>query len=102
MRAIITIIVAMALISGCTTVAKYSIRDNLIDIGIPENKADCMADQLEERLDSDDLQELARYMSGLSRADTPGEALDELLKVDNPQAVGAITASGISCLFAPR
>ena len=101
MRTFLLATASLLIISGCATIAKYSIKDDLIEIGIPANKAGCMADQLEERLDDDDLQDLARYMDGLSRAGTPGEALDALLKVDNPQAAGAITASGISCVFAP-
>ena len=92
---------APLLLAACETVAKYSIRDDLVEVGIPEDKADCMADQLKERLNEEDMRDLARYMDGLSRAASPGEALDALLKVDNPQAAGAITASGISCVFAP-
>ena len=98
MRTILIALAAMPLLlAACETVAKYSIRDDLVEIGIPEDKADCMADQLNE----DNMRGLARYMDGLSRAATAGEALDALLKIDNPETAGAITASGISCVFAP-
>ncbi len=96
-----TMIITALALSGCVTVAKYTIKDNLVDMGFSPGKASCMADQLEERLSDEDIQDLARYTAGLSRADSPGQALDALMKVDNARAAGAITASGISCLFAP-
>ncbi|MGV6801646.1 MAG: hypothetical protein ACWA5L_06970 [bacterium] len=102
MRKIFTTLLMFTAITGCATVAKYSIKDSLIDIGIPKNRAACMAEQLDERLSDDDLRALDRYMKSLSKAATPGQALDALLKVDNPRAVGAITASGVSCAFAPK
>ena len=101
MKLKLSVLAASLLLTACATTAALTIEDRLRDIGIPADKAGCMADQLKERLATEDLQELARYMSGLSRADSAGEALDELLKIRNPRAVGAITQSGISCLFAP-
>ena len=88
-------------LAACATTAALTIEDRLVEIGIPADKADCMADQLKERLETEDLQDLADYMSGLARSASAGEALDELLEIRNPRAVGTITQSGISCLFAP-
>ena len=87
---------------ACATAAKVTIEDRLQAIGLPAGQAGCMADQLEERLSSEDLQDLARYTVTLSRADSPGQAVDALLQIDNPRAVTAIGASGVSCIFAPR
>lgn len=99
---LICVPLAALALSACVTVAKYTIKDDLMDIGIPERRAECMANQLDERLSDDDLKELASYTRSLERSDTPGQALDALLQIRNPRAVGAITASGISCAFAPR
>jgi cytochrome c553 len=90
------------IVSSCATIARYSIEDSLRNIGIPAARADCMGGQLKDRLSDDDLQDLARYLSGLSKSETPGEALDAMLKIDNARAVGAISASAISCAFAPK
>lgn len=91
-----------ALLSACATGAKLTIENRLAAIGLPTGQASCMAGQLEERLSSEDLQDVARYTLTLSRADSTGETLDALMRIDNPRAVAAIGASGVSCLFAPR
>ena len=96
-----TITLAAVTITGCATVAQARIEDNLRDIGIPEGKADCMGDQLRERLDTDQLQALADHLATLNRSDSAGEALDAVIEVDDAGIVGAVTASAISCAFAP-
>ncbi len=102
MKKIIVIMGLALLVSACASIARYSIEDSLRNIGIPAKRADCMGGQLKDRLSDDDLQDLARYLSGLSKSETPGEALDAMLKIDNARAVGAISASAISCAFAPK
>lgn len=92
----------LATLGGCATAAKFTLEDRLAALGLPSGQAACMADQLDERLDSQDLQDLARYTLTLSRAQSPGGVLDALLQFDNPRAVVAIGQSGLSCAFAPR
>ncbi len=94
-------VVAGALAS-CTTGARLTIENRLAAIGLPAGQAACMANQLEERLSSEDLQDVARYTLTLSRAESAGETIDALMQIENPSAVAAIGASGVSCIFAPR
>ena len=88
-------------LASCSTVSQYRIEDSLKDIGVPPNKAECIGGQLRDRLDSKELGELADFLTDLAKADSAGEGLDATLEIDNPAIVGAITASGISCAFAP-
>ncbi|MEM9706526.1 MAG: hypothetical protein AAF850_10680 [Pseudomonadota bacterium] len=90
-----------AALSACATTARVTIQDRLQTIGLPETQARCLATELDERLDTEDLTDVARYTLTLSQASSPGQALDALLRIDNPRAVAAIGASGISCVLAP-
>ena len=89
-------------LSACVTAATMTIENRLEQIGMSPEIAGCMAGQLRDRLSSEDLQDVARYTVGLSRAETSRQALEALARIDNPRAVAAIGASGVSCIFAPR
>lgn len=98
----LSLFIAFFMLAACATIARYSIEDSLKDIGIPAKTASCMGEQLKDRLSDDDLQTLADHLSTLSRSETAGGALDATLEIDNLTIVGAITASSISCAFAPK
>ena len=101
MRHILTITTALlgaVCLAACATAAKYTLNDRFQAIGIPTDVTTCMVDDLEERLSSEDLQDLARYTLSVSRADTTRAAIGELMKIDNPRAVTAIGRAGFSCV----
>ncbi len=89
---------SIALLASCATSAKMSLNDRFKSIGLSPEMADCMVDDLNDRLSNDDLRDLAGYASTLSRADTPGQAVDALLNFDNPRAVAAIGKAAFSCV----
>ncbi len=89
---------AVVMIAGCATAARYTLQDRFRGIGIPPNTADCMVDELDERLSSEDLQDLASYTLRLSRADSTLAAIRSLMSIDNPRAVTAVGASGVACV----
>ena len=89
---------AAVMLSACATAARYTLQDRFRAIGIPADTADCMVDELEERLSSEDVQDLAQYTLKLSRADSAMAAIRSLMSIDNPRAVTAVGASGISCV----
>ena len=95
---IISAALALAMLASCATSAKATLNDRFRAIGLSPAMADCMVDDLDQRLDSRDLQDLARYSVGLSRADTPLEAVEKLLTIDNPRAVAAIGRAAFSCV----
>ncbi|PQA85487.1 hypothetical protein CW354_21320 [Marinicaulis flavus] len=86
------------MMAGCATAARYTLQDRFRAIGIPAGTADCMVDELDERLSSEDLQDLARYTLRLSRADSTLAAIRSLMTIDNPRAVTAVGSSGVACV----
>jgi len=93
---------AVMLLAGCATAARYTLQDRFRAIGIPADTADCMVDELDERLSSQDLSDLAQYTVRLARADSTLAAIRSLMTIDNPRAVTAVGASGISCVTGLR
>ncbi|MFZ5618425.1 MAG: hypothetical protein ACOZAA_14020 [Pseudomonadota bacterium] len=89
---------ALTMLASCATAAKATLNDRFRAIGLSADMADCMVDDLDQRLDDNDLRDLAKYTVGLSRADTPMEAIDSLLEIDNPRAVAAIGRAAFSCV----
>jgi hypothetical protein len=83
---------------GCATLARETLLDRFQAIGIPERTAFCMVDDLEDRLSEDDLNDLARYTLRISRADSTMEAVEELMRIDNPRAVQAVGLSAVECI----
>lgn len=103
MKRMMLLAIAGALtVTACATAARLTLQDRFRAIGIPAATADCMVDELEQRLSSDDLQDLARYTVRLARADSTVAAIRSLMTIDNPRAVTAIGASGISCVTGLR
>jgi len=89
---------SLVLLASCATAAKYTLRDRFEAIGLSPAMADCMVDDLDDRLDDRDLRDLADYTVSISRADSPLEAVERLLEIDNPRAVAAIGRSAFSCV----
>jgi len=100
-KTILAGLAALAL-AGCATAAKYTLQDRFRAIGIPGDTADCMVDELDQRLSNDDLQDLARYTLRVARADSTLAAIRALMQIDNPRAVTAIGASGVACVTGLR
>ena len=100
-RVLLVVLVA-ALTASCATAARYTLQDRFRAIGLPASTADCMVDELDERLSNEDLQDLAQYTLRLSRADSTFAAIRSLMTIDNPRAVTAIGASGVQCVSGLR
>ena len=99
MTRLFTIALALTLgVSACATAARYTLQDRFRAIGLPAETADCMVGELDQRLSSEDLQDLARYTLTLARADSTLGAIRSLMQIDNPRAVSAVGASGVSCV----
>ena len=95
MRRIMSAALVALMLAGCATAARYTLQDRFRAIGIPDGTADCMVDELDDRLSNEDLQDLAKYTVRLSRADTTMAAIRSLMTIDNPRAVAAVGASGV-------
>jgi len=87
-------------VTACATASPRShIENRLIKFGLSEHRAECLALELDERLDRDDMNVVADYVGGLNRANSPREALSALLDIDNSKAATAIARAGIVCAF---
>jgi hypothetical protein len=95
---IVSAALGVLMIASCATAAKATLNDRFRAIGLSPDMADCMVDDLDQRLDDRDLQDLAKYTVGLSRADSAAEAVDSLMKIDNPRAVVAVGKAAFSCV----
>ena len=80
---------------------RADVEQSFVDFGLSPSRSACLAGELNERLDRDDMRNVAAYVSGLNAAASPGQALDALINIENPRAAAAIGAAGISCAF-PR
>lgn len=85
-------------VASCATAARLTLQDRFRAIGIPDGTADCMVDELEQRLSNEDVQDLARYTLQLSRADSTFAAIQSLMRIDNPRAVTAVGRSAVGCV----
>ena len=91
---------AALVISACASLSPRSrILDGLLALGLSDDRADCIATELDNRLESDDLNNVADFLDSLNNAASPGEGIDALLTIDNPRAAQAIARSGIACAF---
>lgn len=93
---------ALAMLASCATAARYTLQDRFRAIGLPDQTADCMVNELEQQLSSEDIQALARHTLQLSRADSTIAAIRSLMTIDNPRAVTAIGKSGVTCVSGLR
>ena len=98
MQKVVLAALIAVMLGACATAARYTLQDRFRAIGIPGDTADCMVEELEERLSSEDVQDLARYTLELTRADSTLAAIRSLMRIDNPRAVTAVGASGLSCV----
>ena len=96
------VLILAALTTGCATIATATIENRLVSLGLSEQRAGCMADELDARLDDDDMSKLARHAVTLSRSDSPGEVVDALAGIDDFGITRAVIASGTACLFSAR
>lgn len=100
MKRLAALIGVSLMIASCATISpRVRLENRLVEFGLSEQRAECMASELDERLDRSDLKAVADYVSELNKATSPGEALDALLSIDNNRAAGAIARAGIACAF---
>ena len=93
---------AVLALTACAGLSpRADVERSFVDFGLSPSRSACLAGELDERLDGDDMRNVAAYVSGLSGAASPGQALDALINIENPRAAAAIGAAGLSCAF-PR
>ena len=87
----------LAFAAACASSPRGRIESRLINIGVDPDNAECLASELYTKLDRRELNAVADFLDGLDRSDTPGEAIDALLSIDDPRAAAGVARAGISC-----
>jgi|GEM_PF-5835056 len=87
----------LAFTASCASSPQGRIESRLINIGVDSANAECLASELNTKLDRQELNSVADFLDGLDRSDSPGEAIDALLSIDDPRAAAGVARAGISC-----
>lgn len=88
------------LVLGACSTPESRVRSSLINIGLPEASATCMADNVASRLSTQQIQTLSR-MSGMSERRIGDMAIGEftrmLARSDNAEMVAIFARAGVGC-----
>jgi len=101
MDKLVLVIAPMALLAGCAT-PETRLRNGLVDAGLPQGIAVCMADRMVDRLS---LQQLRRLASMGSLGDKPlrelstEQFLRKVRALKDPEILGVTTSSAVVCAF---
>ncbi|MEL6366038.1 MAG: hypothetical protein AAFR11_14475 [Pseudomonadota bacterium] len=100
----VRLVIAAALAGGLAACASNTgaVKSELVALGVGDNRAACLADEFNERLDRDDMNDVAAFLKRLNDTDSPGNVLDVLLTIDNPRAAAVAPVVGASCAIIPR
>lgn len=96
------LLIPALLLAGCATSKEAQVRGALLNAGLPEGIARCMATPLARDLSVKQLQSLNRvskYASGQVRGLTEGQVLDLLRRDLDPQTVGVVLRAGVGCFM---
>lgn len=100
MKKLLLFVGAVLLTASCASISpRGTIESRFIELGLSENRSECLADNLDERLERDDLQNTADFLADLNDSGSAGATLDALLAIDNPRIATAIAAASVSCAF---
>jgi hypothetical protein len=90
----------MLMLAACATISpRNRIEDRFSELGLSAERSECLADELDDRLDRSDLKDVADFLANLNDAGSAGGVLDALLSIDNPRVVTASTRAGLACAF---
>jgi len=87
---------------GLQVVTEHSVRVALVEAGVPEKQAECMAPRMAERLTPQQLRKLERVAPEEGEGRLPrnaGEALARIRRVDDPEAVEVTARAAAACTF---
>ena len=87
---------------GLRIVTERSVEVALVEAGVPEEQAACMAPRMTERLSPEQLRKLQNVAPQEGEAALPrdtAEALDRIRRVDDPEAVEVTVRAAAACAF---
>ena len=87
---------------GMQVVTERSVEVALVEAGVPQEQAECMAPRMAERLTPEQLQKLQKVAPEEGEAALPrdaGEALARVRRVNDPEAVEVTVRAAAACAF---
>ena len=93
-------VAALSALGACATISPSArIENRFVELGLSPSKSRCIAHELRDRLDREDLNDVADFVGELNAAGSAGGVLDALLSINNARAAAAIGAAGVACAF---
>lgn len=84
-------------IAACATVSPRSrLEAQLLEIGVGERGAECLADELSDSLSRRELSALANFLEDLNRSGRRS-GFDSILRIDDPSVAAKIAGAGVTC-----
>ncbi|WP_370179420.1 hypothetical protein [Alteriqipengyuania sp.] len=87
---------------GMQAVTERTVEVALVEAGVPQEQAECMAPRMAERLTTDQLRKLQKVAPEEGEAALPrdaAEALARIRRVDDPEAVEVTVRAAAACTF---
>ncbi len=83
--------------AACASGPRARLEGQLVKAGVDVATAECLAFELNERLDREEVNSISTFLDGLDRSQSPGDALDALLSIDDPRAAAGVARAGVTC-----
>ena len=100
MRRSIAFVCALLMLGSCASLSpRGQIKDRFVELGISRERAACLSEELDARLDRDQLRDVADFLTDLNDAGSAGGALDALLSIDDPRIAASIARASVACAF---
>lgn len=99
---VVSLALALVVLAGCAATKESQVRSALLNAGLPQPIAQCMATPLARDLSVNQLKSLQRvskYAHGEGRGLTEGQLLDLLRRDLDPQTVGVVVRAGVGCFL---
>ena len=96
----VILVLAMSL-AACASPRKQ-VAGELRDLGMGKRTANCMAQEMDDRLRKKEMKGLAKFLDGVDAVSTnrkrrPGKIVALLAAADNPRITEAAAKAGVSC-----
>jgi hypothetical protein len=99
-RAVIVLSIAALPLSACAATAESRVRASLIDAGLSQRMAGCMAGRMVDRLSMTQLRSLSR-LAGIRERDIAEMNVDEFLRrsraLVDPEIYAVLASAGLRC-----
>ncbi len=93
---------ALAFLAGCVATPEQRVRSALVDAGVKDDVARCMAHRMVEKLSTEQLLELKHLASLAKQEDpdrklTPHRLLRKVEALGDPEVVGVTSRAALAC-----